>query len=201
MEIVLENRVRPPRLPKLPQDLNARDRVRIAIKNRLLELGMTGRAFGRAFSANEGKGHVDTWVSSLLKGQFALSLDELDEAARILKLHASDLVRTPYEQAHFLTADEDELIQDFRQLPTAIRRHLVTLTQYLRGVVPEEIDFLDEYRELTDDERAKVQHWTRALLIARAPVPGLAILPDLPMTTAPPTAQGSRTRARKRKNG
>jgi len=188
------------RLPKQPHEVTARERVRLAIRRRLDDLGMTGRAFGRSFSANHGKGHVDTWVSGLLNGQFALSLDELDEAARILETKASELVRSPHDHSDYLSPAEYELLTTVRSLPPVMREVLVTLAQYLVGVTPAEIEFLDEYRDLTDDEQGRVRHWTRALRIARAPTPDLAILPGPAGTSVPPDVAKTRRHRGRQKN-
>jgi len=180
-------------------DVNARERVRLAIRARLDEIGMTGRAFGRAFAANDGKGHVDTWVSALLKGQFALSLDELDEAARILKTTSASLVKHPLEHAEYLTPTEHRIIDAVRSLPPPIRDHVLTLAEYLIGVAPEEIEHLMEYRRLTSDEQLKIRHWTHALRLAQEPTPGLAILPETQEKGSRPTGAEHRTRGRQRK--
>jgi len=180
-------------------DVNARERVRVALRQRLSDLKMTGRAFGRAFSANDGAGHVDQWVSNLLNGQFSLSLDELDEAARILKTTAASLVKHPLEQAEYLTPTEHRILEAVRVLPPPIRDHVLTLTEYLVGVAPEEIDHLMEYRQLTSDEQSKVRHWTHALRLAQEPLPALAILREIPEKGSRPTAAEHRTRNPRRK--
>jgi hypothetical protein len=190
---VLKSGVRP------SQDVNARERVRRALKDRLAEIGMTGRAFGKAFSANDGKGHVDTWVSGLLKGQFGLSLDELDEAAHIVKLTPASLVKSDYEHAEYLTPTEHRIVQAMRALPASIRDHFLMLAEYLIGVAPDEIDVLEEYRELAEEERTRVRHWMHVTRIAREPAPGLAILPDLPERAGRPTAAEHRTRGQQRR--
>jgi hypothetical protein len=179
--------------------VNARERVRLAIRQRLADLGMTGRTFGKTFSANDGQGHVDQWVSNLLTGKFALSLDELDEAARILKTTAATLVKSDFETAEYLTPTEHRILEAVRGLPPPIRDHVRTLAEYLVGVAPEEIDHLMKFRELTPGEREKIDHWTDALRLAREPVPGLAILPDHQQIDAPRSASGNRTRDRQKK--
>jgi hypothetical protein len=173
--------------------------VRRALKDRLVEIGMTGRAFGKAFSANEGKGHVDTWVSGLLNGQFGLSLDELDEAARIVKMTPAALVQSDYEHAEYLTPTEHRIVQAMRALPASIRDHVLMLAEYLIGVAPDEIDMLEEYRELAAEEQTRVRHWMHVTRISREPAPGLAILPDLPERAGRPTAAEQRSRGLQRR--
>lgn len=183
-----------------PDTTNARERVRLALRDRLERLRMTGRAFGKGFSANDGKGHVDTWVSGLLNGQFGLSLDELDEAARILKTTAAELVRSPYDHSEYLTPTEHRIMEAVRALPPPIRDHFLTLAEYLIGVAPEEVEFLLEYRGLANDgDREKVKHWTHALRMSEEPVPGLTILPDHRETTARPTAAEHRSRPKRKR--
>jgi hypothetical protein len=160
------------------QDVNARERVRLAIRRRLEDIGMTGRAFGRAFSANKGKGHVDTWVSGLLNGQFALSLEELDEAAHILNTTAASLVKHPQEYADYLTPGEHRLLTAIRSLPPSIKDHFLTLAEYLIGVAPDEINHLMEYRDLTPEERQRIDHWIHVTRLTPKPAPTVTIRPD-----------------------
>lgn len=188
------------RLPKLSPPPNARERVRLAIKRRLDETGMTGRAFGRAFSANDGKGHGDQWVSNLLADKHTLSLDELDEAARILKTKATELVRSEYERAEFLRPEEQDLIDALRKVPPVIRDHLTTLAEYLVGVAPDEVDLLDEYRELSAAEQIRIRHWIHVTRLSAAPAPGLELLPDQTPTASPSDESGARNRGRRRAN-
>lgn len=179
--------------------VNARERVRLAIRQRLEALGMTQREFGRRFSANDGKGHVDTWVSSLLAGQFALSLDELDEAARILKVSPCALIKSDVETAEYLTPTEARIVTAVRALPPPIRDHVKTLAEYLLGVAPEEVTHLMEFRKLEPQDQEKVQHWTHALVLAQVPVPTPPIQSGQPATNARPTDAESRNRKKNQK--
>ncbi len=170
----------------LPDVMNARDRVRHAIRQRLKEIRMTNRAFGKEFSANDGKGHVDTWVTGLLKGQFALSLDELDEAARILKMTPAELVKSDFETAEYLTPTEHRIIEAVRRLPPSIRDHLLLLSEYLVGVLPDEIDYLVDLRELRSEARARLTQIARGFRVAQDYEPPLALLPAQPEKGARP---------------
>lgn len=187
---------------RVGQEANAWERVRLAIIRRKNDLGMTNREFGRKFSTPDGKGHGDQWASNLLspKQPTSLSLQELDEAARILKTTAAELVRSPYDHSEYLTPTEHRFMQALRALPPPIRDHFLTLAEYLIGVAPEEMAFLLEYRGLASDgDRAKVQHWTHALRMSEEPVPGLTILPDHRETAARPTVAVHRTRQKQKR--
>src|SRR5690242_12823746 len=73
-------------------DVNAWERVRLAIIRRKDELDLNNREFGRRFA----RPHGDQWVSNLLnpKTKNKLSLLELDEVARILKTTPAALVKS-----------------------------------------------------------------------------------------------------------
>lgn len=178
-------------------DVNARERVRLAIKRRLDRLGMSGREFGRHFTVNEGRGHGDQWVSNLLRGKFSLSLEELDEAARALKCRASDLVKDDTEEAMFLGPTEQRLIRALRDVPPVIRDHFLTMVEYVVGVAPEEIEYLLEFRQLTPEEQAKVRHWTYAVRMSQGPAPRPEAPADQREKGARPTAVEQRNRAKR----
>lgn len=185
-----------------PDETNAWERVRLAIIRRKNELGMTNREFGRKFSTPDGKGHGDQWTSNLLspKQPTSLSLQELDEAARILRTTAAELVRSAYDHSEYLTPTEHRIMEAVRALPPPVRDLFRTLAEYLVGVAPEEIEFLIEFRGLASDvERAKVKHWTRALRLAQEPLPGLPILPGRLETAARPTDAEFRTRPKRKR--
>jgi hypothetical protein len=175
---------------------NARERVRAAIQQRLDDLRITNRAFGKAFSCNGGKGHKDSWVTGLLKGSYALSLDELDEAAHTLKTTAAQLVKSDLEQAEYLTPSEHRIIEAMRMIPPAVRDHYLLLAEYLIGVLPDEIEMLQGFRDLTPDQQRDVRHSIRVLRISRRPLPDLAIVPGVQDTVGRPTDAEHRSRTR-----
>lgn len=146
-------------------DVNARERVRARLRQALADKGLSGRAFGKRL------GHGDQWVSNLLNGKFALSLDELDATASIVGRTPSDLVRREEDELWELRPTEMRLVRAVRGLPPALRDHLVTLAEYLIGVVPDEIDFLNAYRLLTPEEQLRVRHGVDVLLATQNVVP------------------------------
>jgi len=169
----------------------ARHRVQRRIQERLAELGMTGRKFAAQF------GHKDGWVNAILGGRNALKLDDLDRAAHVLKMTAGDLVRQG-EDAWDLRPTEMRLIRALRLLPPTLQDHLVILAEYLIGVLPDEIEHLAEFRELTDEQRGWIRHWTHVFLIAGELGPGRAAPADPGEIVAPPDVQARRSRGRKR---
>jgi transcriptional regulator with XRE-family HTH domain len=139
--------------------------VRHRIRAFLHEKGLTGRAFGKRL------GRGDQWVSNLLAGRFALSLDELDEAARALQVTPSELVHREEDGLWELRPTEMRLIRGLRAVPPVIRDHLVTMVEYLMGVAPEEIDLLRAYRQLTPEEQQRVQHGVDVLRLTQSVAP------------------------------
>lgn len=142
-------------------DVNARDRVRARLRSLLAAKGMTGRAFGQRL------GHGDQWVSNLLSGKFALALEDLDDAARIVGVSPSELVRSMHDESWVVTPSEMRTLRALRALPLVIRDHLMILAEYLMGVTPDEIDLLKQYRQLTDEERERWLHGIELLLLTQ----------------------------------
>lgn len=168
-----------------PGEANARERVRLRIIERLNDLGMTGRDFAKHF------GHKDGWINAIRDGRNRLNLDDLDIAARVLKTTPGDLVRRGHE-AWDLRPTEMRLMRAFRELPPTIQDYLVTLADYLVGVLPDEVVLLNEYRELTAKQQARIRHWTHVMLIAGEPDQGSEAPADLGGIDAPPREQGPR---------
>lgn len=131
--------------------VNAAARVSRRITERLKERGLTGRALAQRLS------HGDGWISGIKLGKWALGLDELDEAAEFLGLTPSDLVRKDGGLWE-LQPTEQRLVRALRALPPILRDHLVTLAEYLMGVAPDELEMLIAYRQLSPDERRRIQH-------------------------------------------
>lgn len=172
--------------------VNAAQRVGARIKRRLEELGMTSRAFGRAL------GHKDAWVSNLLSGKFALSLNELDQVARVLRLPAGELVRES-EEGWDLAPTEMRIVRALRLLPVSVREHMMYLADYLVGVVPDEIDMIKKIRALDGKELEKLQHWVDVTLLRLHPEPAPAATLDLGPTLTRPDGPTPRTGTRSKR--
>lgn len=168
-------------------EVNAAVRVRKRLRNLLTDKGITNRKFGKDL------GHGDQWVSNLLAGRFALSLEDLDEAARLVQALPSELVRRDDEEAWILTPSEMRLLRATRQLPQAIRDHLRVLAEYLMGVAPEEIDLLTEFRLLEASDQERVRQSVMFLRLPPGVAPRTVPTPAKPAATAEraPRARGS----------
>lgn len=166
--------------------VNAAQRVSARIKQRLEELGWTGRRFAKEL------GHGDPWISGLLANRFALSLAELDKAASVLNLPPSELVRLS-DAAWELSPSEKRLVRGLRVLPPVIRDHIILLVEYLIGVTPEEVTLLQKVRRLSAPELKKVDHWIDVTLLSRSLEPETAAPLDFPSTSQPPAAPIRRT--------
>lgn len=168
-------------------EVNARERVRRRLKALLSEHGVTGRAFGKRL------GHGDQWVSNLLNGRFALSLEDLDEAAHLARTTPSELVRHDSDEIAVLSPTEARVVRALRVVPPAIRDHVVTLLDYLRGVAPEEIELLRRFRQLTAEEQQTIVHGLDVLWLTRLDAPGSISIADR-MQKADGTPRPSRAR-------
>lgn len=130
-----------------------RTRVRQRIKRLLEEHGKTQREFAKWL------GHGDQWASNLLRGEFSLSLDELDRVAAFFTVPPSEIVRAsddPWE----LSPTEMRVIRAIRLLPPPVRESYAMLADWTVGALPEEYDLLIAIRSLNDAEViAALKHW------------------------------------------
>ena len=171
-----------------PMQMTARTRVRLRIKRLLEERGKTQRMFAKALD------HGDQWASNFLRGEFALSLDQIDAAAAFLGVPPSELVREggdPWE----LSPSEMRVVRAMRMLPPPVRDHLVTLADYLIGVTPEEVELLNRIRTLTADNLQVVDRWIEMKLFEQARGPAAPDRDAPPLVVAPPTMPTRRTRS------
>ena len=169
---------------------DAARRVADRIKARLEDLGMTGRAFARQM------GHRDSWISHLLAYKFALSLEQLDKAAYVLKLAPGELVREA-EEAWDLTPTEMRVVRSLRMLPPAVRDHVVILADYLVGVTPDEVELLKKIRHLEAEDLMKFDHWIDVTLLRLHREQGSEARSGPATTSAPPAAPIRRTGTRR----
>jgi hypothetical protein len=172
---------------------DARTRVRQRIKRLLEDRGKTNREFGKWL------GHKDQWVSNLLAGKFALSLDELDRAALFFHVPPGELVRVSDEPWE-LNAGEMRTVRALRMLPPVVRDHVITLADYLVGATPEEVTILKGVRELSDEDVRVLESWIRVRIQLQDSA--LATLehraPDPP---TPPAGGGTRLKLHRRTRG
>ena len=176
-------------------DVTAKERVSQRIKERLDELGMNARAFARKM------GYKDGWINAIKDGRNALQLEDLDRAAFHLRTTAGDLIRRG-DELYDLRPSEARLVRALRLLPPVIQDYLVTLTEYLVGVLPEEVGLLEEFRDLGDDQQAQIRRWVHVMHIAgprgaHAPeAPNLDDLSSLVRGSGPTTHAPARGRKR-----
>ena len=171
---------------------DARTRVRQRIKRLLDDRGFTQGAFARAL------GHRDQWASNFFKGAFSLSLDQLDDAATFLGVTPGEIVRVSDEPWE-LTPTEMRMIRALRMLPAPVREMVVTQTDYMVGVVPEEAELIVKIRNLTDEEYDGMWHYVGSMEASRDAAHRKAKLADQPPATMPRPGRVRRTRAGGRK--
>lgn len=171
-------------------DAKAHERVRARLRQFLANDGLTGRAFAKRV------GHSEQWVSNLLNGRVALALDDLDAVAVATKRTPSELVRKDEDELWELRPTEMRLVRAARELPPALRDHLIVLAEYLVGVAPDEIGFLNSFRLLTPEEQMRVRHGVEVLLATQNAVPRRESR-ESPEATGDPAGRGVRTGPRR----
>ena len=118
----------------LPRDAMTRDiqgRIRKRIRDRLDDLGMTGRELARAC------GNSDGWISGLLDGRQGLHWKDFDRVAEKLGLSPSELVRYDDDELRELTPSEMRLLHHFRDWPESIRHRWLDVLDYFAATAPD----------------------------------------------------------------
>ena len=135
---------------------DVRTRIRQRIRRLLDDRGMKQRAFAVRM------GHTEQWVSNLFRGDFTLTMDDLDKAAEALQVPPSEIVRL-HDDPWELTPTEMRAVRALRMLPASIRDHAVTMLDYTVGVWPEEADLIVAIRALGEEgiNLHVVQEWLR----------------------------------------
>lgn len=155
------------------QTPSPKDRVSQRIMERLEDLGLSARDFARKM------GRGDGWINGIKTRRNALQLEDLDRAAYHLRLTASDLVRRG-DELFDLRPTESRMVRAIRLLPPVIQDYIVTLTEYLVGVTPDEVDHLTAFRALPEKKREAIRYWTKVLTLGGDDERALPDLSDLP---------------------
>lgn len=178
----------------LPAQMDERPRTRIRqrIKRLLEDRGKTQREFARWL------GHGDQWASNLLRGEFTLSLDELDRVGQFFNVPPSEIVRVS-EDPWELSPTEMRVVRALRMLPPPVRDHMATLADYLIGTTPDEVELLRRIRNLGADQLHVVEQWIDLKMLEQVRGQGAPDRAAPSRADAPPTARALRTRAGGRK--
>src|SRR3990167_4299022 len=170
---------------------DALTRVRQRIRRLLEDSSSTQRELARWL------GHGDQWASNLLAGRQSLSLGDLDRVAAFFGVPPGEIVRVADEPWE-LSPTEMRLVRASRMLPPTVRDHLVTLADYLIGVVPDEIERLTMMREMDPDDLRVVDQWIEMKRFEKARGLATPRHVDLAMAATPQAASTPRTRGTRR---
>lgn len=141
----------------MTRDVQARIRKRI--RDRLDELGMTGRELAQAC------GNSDGWVSGLLEGRQGLHWKDFDRVAAKLGLSPSELVRYDDSELRELTPSEMRLLRHFQEWPEPIRHRWLDVLDYFASTAPdsETAGLLVHLRDTPRSLRAATIDWLSRL--------------------------------------
>ena len=144
-------------------------RVRMRIRARLEELGMTGRELAEAV------GHKDAWISGILSGYQSLGWEDLDAVANKLGLSPSELVRYEDATVRELTPREMKLLRHYQAWPNETQDRWLAMLDFFAASVPDKETsiLLDRVRALPRSVRRPVLAWLFRLLEEGIPPEGL----------------------------
>ena len=181
------------------QRVNAGIRARAVIRERMDELGLTGRSIAQRFDPPRSDG----WISNLLKGRQGLSLDDLDTVAEAVDLPPSALVKEVGSALEELRPTEARMVRAIRELPPALRDYLVVFAEYLIGVLPsdmpqnaEEQRLWRRIKKLTPADRADIALTVEDILTARRVGPASGTAPAAPGSSGATETAPATRRAR-----
>lgn len=144
---------------------DAKTRVRSRIRARLDELNMTGRELANAVFGEFGKPKSDAWISGVLSGAQALSLDDLDAVADKLNLPPSELVRDDDSELREIRPHEMRLLRHYQSWPAPIQERWLRILDYFSMVTAdaEAAKLLDVWKGLSLRERKELRRLLQQL--------------------------------------
>ncbi len=145
--------------------IDARTRLRKRIRARLDELNMTGRELANAVPAKFGETRSDGWISGLLAGAQALSLDDLDAVADKLNLPPSELVRHDDSELRELRPHEMRLLRHYQGWPAPIQERWLRILDYFSMLTAdrEAAELIDAWKELPIRDRKMLRRYLQQL--------------------------------------
>lgn len=179
-------------LPSAGMVRDVQARIRKRIRDRLDELGMTGRELARAC------GNSDGWISGLLEGRQGLHWKDFDRVAEKLGLSPSELVRYDDSELRELTPSQMKLLRHFQEWPESIRHRWLDVLDYFASTAPdsETAGLLVHLRDTPRSLRVATIEWLSRL--AREGIPPEQLLGDAERETIAKPALKSTTRPDRR---
>jgi transcriptional regulator with XRE-family HTH domain len=157
---------------------DAVDRIRLRIRSRLDELGMTARELARAVrqDATDDR-EKDGWISGILSGRQGLHVKYLDAVAEKLALSPSELVRHDDAALRELTPREMRLLKHYQEWPSEMQDRWLAMLDYFAASIPdkETATILDRLRTLPPSWRRPVLGWLYRLLEEGIPPEALTL--------------------------
>lgn len=125
-------------------------RMRLRIKARMEELGISGRELARAARPDVTDRELDSWISGILKGAQGLHWKHFDAVAAKLGLSPSELVRYDDSELRELTPREMRLLRHYQEWPSEIQNRWLDMLEHFASTVPdaETATLLDRLRRL-----------------------------------------------------
>lgn len=165
----------------IPVRKDAQTRIRLRIRARLDELGMTARELARTVrqDATDDR-EKDGWISGILAGRQGLHVKYLDAVAEKLALSPSELVRHDEAMLRELTPSEMRLLKHYQDWPNEMQDRWLAMLDYFAALVPdkETATILDRLRTLPPSWRRPVLGWLYRLL--EEGIPPEALMPVVP---------------------
>ena len=145
---------------QLPVRKDATTRIRLRIRSRLDELGMTARELARDVRQDAvDDREKDSWISGILSGRQGLHVKYFDAVADKLALSPSELVRHDDSHLRELTPREMRLLKHYQDWPNEMQDRWLAMLDFFAAAVPDK-----ETATILDRLRVLPPSWRRATL-------------------------------------
>lgn len=152
-------------MPTVGLRRDVKERMRLRIRSRLEELGMSGRELALLARPNEHDVALDSWISGILSGAQALSWKHFDNVCAALRISPSEMVREDGSELRELRPSEMAMLRYFQQWPTAIQDRWLKLLEYFSSSAADEEArrLLHEVQEMSAVERRVLRTYLASL--------------------------------------
>lgn len=161
----------------LPVRKDAQTRIRLRIRARLDELGMTARELARSVRQDAvDDREKDSWISGILSGRQGMHVKYFDAVAEKLALSPSELVRYDDATVRELTPREMRLLKHYQDWPGEMQDRWLAMLDYFAAEVPDKTTamLLDRVRAFPPSIRQTILGWLYQLLEEGVPPEALA---------------------------
>jgi hypothetical protein len=150
---------------------HVKERMRLRIRARLEELGMSGRELALLARPDDHGVALDSWISGILSGAQALSWKHFDAVCDALRISPSEMVREDGSDLRELRPSEMAMLRYFQQWPHAIQDRWLKMLEYFSASAVDEESrrLLHDLQEMSAVERRVLRTYLASIQTRKPP--------------------------------